>query len=219
MASIFGSKSKSFMTMSISPQGESSISRSKPRDKKVEESWALLEDISLYDNESWNDPRDFARPVKICSGPHDTQYCMENPEEAFVEYASSRTDEAGGEQNRNSSSPKRVHFVNTITIVRKEDEPEEEVEEEEEEDDPEYINTNPPSPPNPSNSFIIEKVSKLNSFLESLNLVPQSSNTQFICTKENDGDIMFVEIIKKYNDSSKGELEEDESAVTGELGI
>ncbi|GKC09923.1 hypothetical protein Tco_1001533, partial [Tanacetum coccineum] len=81
-------------------------------------------DLTLYDNESWNDPRDFAKPVKaislpqdvpstsdhrfielenqvqrlmeahlapksyvqvnkiassceICSGPHDTQYCME----------------------------------------------------------------------------------------------------------------------------------------------
>nr|GEV21926.1 zinc finger, CCHC-type [Tanacetum cinerariifolium] len=33
---------------------------------------------------------------EICSGPHDTQYCMENPEQAFVDYASSRTDEAGG---------------------------------------------------------------------------------------------------------------------------
>ncbi|GKE96212.1 hypothetical protein Tco_1581067, partial [Tanacetum coccineum] len=33
---------------------------------------------------------------KICSGPHDTQYCMEDPEQAFVEYAYSRTDEAGG---------------------------------------------------------------------------------------------------------------------------
>ncbi|GJV46528.1 MAK10-like protein [Tanacetum coccineum] len=32
---------------------------------------------------------------EICSGPHDTQYCMENPEQAFVDYASSRTDEAG----------------------------------------------------------------------------------------------------------------------------
>ncbi|GKB75720.1 hypothetical protein Tco_0942615 [Tanacetum coccineum] len=107
----------------------------------TEESWALLEDLALYDNESWNDPRDFAKPVKaislpqdvpstsdrrlielenqvqrlmeahlammqptqvnkitssceICSGPHDTQYCMENPKQAFVEYASSRTDEA-----------------------------------------------------------------------------------------------------------------------------
>ncbi|GKB96591.1 MAK10-like protein, partial [Tanacetum coccineum] len=90
--------------------------------------------------ESWNDPRDFAKPVKaialpqdvpstsdcllielknqvqclmkaylslthptqvnrittaceICSGPHDTQYCMEDPKQAFVEYTSSRTDE------------------------------------------------------------------------------------------------------------------------------
>ncbi|GJV48278.1 MAK10-like protein [Tanacetum coccineum] len=115
----------------------------KLRDLNAEESWALLEDLALYDNESWNDPRDFAKPVKaialpqdvlstsdrrlielenqvqrlmkahlaptqptqvnkittsceICSGPHDTQYCMEDPEQAFVEYASSRTDEAGG---------------------------------------------------------------------------------------------------------------------------
>ncbi|GJU41255.1 hypothetical protein Tco_1194212 [Tanacetum coccineum] len=110
-------------------------------DRNVKESWALLEDLALYDNKSWNDPRDFAKPVKaislpqdvpstsdrrliklknrvqrlmeahlalmqptqvnkittsceICSGPHDTQYCMEDPEQAFVEYASSRTDEA-----------------------------------------------------------------------------------------------------------------------------
>ncbi|GJU24821.1 MAK10-like protein [Tanacetum coccineum] len=115
----------------------------KLRDRNAEESWALLEDLTLYDNESWNDPRDFAKPVKaialpqdipstsdrrlielenqvqclmeahlaptqptqvnkittsceICSGPHDTHYCMEDPEQAFVEYASSRTDEAGG---------------------------------------------------------------------------------------------------------------------------
>ncbi|GJR49377.1 MAK10-like protein [Tanacetum coccineum] len=33
---------------------------------------------------------------EICSGPHDTQYCMEDPEQAFIEYASSHTDEAGG---------------------------------------------------------------------------------------------------------------------------
>ncbi|GJX33921.1 hypothetical protein Tco_0245478 [Tanacetum coccineum] len=118
----------------------------KLRDLNPEESWAILEDLALYDNESWNDPRDFAKPVKaitlpqdvpstsdrrlielknqvqrlmeahlaltqptqvnkittpceICSGPHDTQNCMENPEQAFVEYASSRTDEAGGPFN------------------------------------------------------------------------------------------------------------------------
>ncbi|GKB18436.1 hypothetical protein Tco_0852359 [Tanacetum coccineum] len=32
---------------------------------------------------------------EICSGPHNTQYYMEDPKQAFVEYASSRTDEAG----------------------------------------------------------------------------------------------------------------------------
>ncbi|GJX15015.1 hypothetical protein Tco_0206773 [Tanacetum coccineum] len=91
------------------------------REKNAEESWALIEDLTLYDNKSWNDLRDFAKPVKaisltqdasdrhlielenqvqclmeahlalkpfiqvnkiasscgICSGPHDTQYCME----------------------------------------------------------------------------------------------------------------------------------------------
>ncbi|GKE52558.1 hypothetical protein Tco_1487714 [Tanacetum coccineum] len=115
----------------------------KLRHRNTKESWALLEDLALYDNESWNDPRDFAKSVKaiylpqdvprtsdrrliklenqvqrlmeahlapmqptqvnkitssceICSGPHDTHYCIENPEQAFVEYASSCTDEAGG---------------------------------------------------------------------------------------------------------------------------
>ncbi|GJW90386.1 hypothetical protein Tco_0167939 [Tanacetum coccineum] len=111
-------------------------------DRNAKESWALLEDLSLYENESWNNPRDFATPVKaislpqdvpstsdrhlieiknqvqrlmeahlapmlptqvnkittlceICSYPHDTQYCMEDPEQAFVEYASSQTNETG----------------------------------------------------------------------------------------------------------------------------
>ncbi|GKE31796.1 hypothetical protein Tco_1451118, partial [Tanacetum coccineum] len=97
----------------------------------------------IFDNKSWNDPRDFAKPVKaislpqdavstsdrrfielnnqvqrlmeahlapkppvqvnkitslceICSGPHDTQYCMENPEQAFIDYASLCIDEAEG---------------------------------------------------------------------------------------------------------------------------
>ncbi|GJX13859.1 hypothetical protein Tco_0205617 [Tanacetum coccineum] len=141
----------------------------KLHDRNAEESWALLEDLALYDNESWNNPRDFAKPVMvislpqgvpstsnrrlikledqvqrlmeahldpkssaqvnkityscdICSGPHDTQYCMENPEQAFVDYASSRSNEVGGEQNRSSSSPKHVYFINTITVIRKEDE-------------------------------------------------------------------------------------------------
>ncbi|GKA29188.1 MAK10-like protein [Tanacetum coccineum] len=115
---------------------------------------ALLEDLALYDNESWNDPRDFTKPVKaialpqdvpstsdrrlielenrvqclmeahlaliqptqvnkittpceICSGPHDTQYCMEDPEQAFVKYASLRTDEVRG----NPMAPKSIAAI------------------------------------------------------------------------------------------------------------
>ncbi|GKD55872.1 hypothetical protein Tco_1289259 [Tanacetum coccineum] len=37
-----------------------------------------------------------ASSCEICGDPHDTQYCMENSEQAFVDYASSRTDKAGG---------------------------------------------------------------------------------------------------------------------------
>ncbi|GKC11786.1 hypothetical protein Tco_1008568 [Tanacetum coccineum] len=81
----------------------------KLHDRNTKESWALLEDLALYDNESWNDPRDFAKPVKEITLPKDVlstsdrrlielenQSCMDDPEQAFVEYVSLRTDEAGG---------------------------------------------------------------------------------------------------------------------------
>ncbi|GJU50383.1 MAK10-like protein [Tanacetum coccineum] len=81
----------------------------KLRDRNAKESWALLEDLALYDNESWNNPRDFAKPVKAISLPQDVpnlqwvphdrhSYCMENLEQAFFNYASSRIDEAGGKR-------------------------------------------------------------------------------------------------------------------------
>nr|GFB11050.1 MAK10-like protein [Tanacetum cinerariifolium] len=47
---------------------------------------------------------------EICSGPHDTQYCMKNPEQALVDYASSRTDEA-----RAHLAPKQLVQVKKIT--------------------------------------------------------------------------------------------------------
>ncbi|GJU95390.1 MAK10-like protein [Tanacetum coccineum] len=78
----------------------------KLRDLNAEEYWALLEDIALYDNEIQRLMEAHLAPTQptqvnkittlceICSGPHDTQYLMEDPEQAFVEYASLRTDEA-----------------------------------------------------------------------------------------------------------------------------
>ncbi|GKF33884.1 hypothetical protein Tco_0107084, partial [Tanacetum coccineum] len=41
------------------------------RDRNAKESWALLKDLALYDNESWNDPWDFAKPIKAISLPQD----------------------------------------------------------------------------------------------------------------------------------------------------
>ncbi|GJV54294.1 zinc finger, CCHC-type containing protein [Tanacetum coccineum] len=43
----------------------------KLRDRNAVESWALLEDLALYDDKSWNDLRDFAKPVKQISLPQD----------------------------------------------------------------------------------------------------------------------------------------------------
>nr|GEU61979.1 MAK10-like protein [Tanacetum cinerariifolium] len=45
--------------------------RGKLRDRNAKESWALLEDLALYNNESWNNPRDFAKLVKAISLPQD----------------------------------------------------------------------------------------------------------------------------------------------------
>ncbi|GJY89174.1 hypothetical protein Tco_0503802 [Tanacetum coccineum] len=108
MASIFSSKSKSFMIMSIPLQSEPSISRpmaiSLPQDVPSTSERLLIELENQFQRlmEAHLDPKSFVQvnkitsPCEIRSGSHDTQYCMENPEQAFVDYASSRTDEAGG---------------------------------------------------------------------------------------------------------------------------
>ncbi|GJS21462.1 zinc finger, CCHC-type containing protein [Tanacetum coccineum] len=86
--------------------------------------------------------------------------------------------------------------------------------EEEEKDSPKNINVNPSTPPDPSVAFIIKKVLKFNSFFESLGLVPQSSDTEVVCTKGDDGEVMFIELIRKNDDSSEGEPEEEGSTIT-----
>ncbi|GJX22627.1 hypothetical protein Tco_0227072, partial [Tanacetum coccineum] len=82
-----------------------------------------------------------------------------------------------------------------------------------EENNPENIHVDPPTPPHPSVTFITEKVLKFNSFFESLGLVPLSSNTELICTKEEDGDVMFIEIIPKDDNSCIEEPEAGEREV------
>ncbi|GJY78494.1 zinc finger, CCHC-type containing protein [Tanacetum coccineum] len=51
--------------------GAPSAPDGKLRDKNAEESWEIIENLSLYDHEGWNDPRHFAKPVKAISLPHD----------------------------------------------------------------------------------------------------------------------------------------------------
>ncbi|GKA09746.1 hypothetical protein Tco_0689179 [Tanacetum coccineum] len=47
-----------------------------------------------YEKANMRKLKSYLKGFKQCS--HDTQYCMEDPEQAFVEYASSLTDEAEG---------------------------------------------------------------------------------------------------------------------------
>ncbi|GJV25538.1 hypothetical protein Tco_1378233 [Tanacetum coccineum] len=89
---------------------------------------------------------------------------------------------------------------------------------EEEKDSPENIHVNPSTSPDPSVVLITEKVLKFNSFFESLRLVPQSSDIEVVCTKRDDGEVMFIELIRKNNDSSEGEPEEEGSKATEGVG-
>ncbi|GJT32420.1 hypothetical protein Tco_0922839 [Tanacetum coccineum] len=144
---------------------------------------------------------------EICSGPHDTQYFMEDPKQAFVEYASSCIDEEG-----------EVHgSINVVTICHEQQsDPQDgraKENEEEEEDKPENIHFDSSTPPDTSLLFITKKVLNFNSFFESLGLVPPSSNTELICTKEEDGDVMFSEIVLKDDNSRKEEPEAGEHEV------
>ncbi|GKA90598.1 hypothetical protein Tco_0812468 [Tanacetum coccineum] len=248
----------------------------KLRDLNAEESWALLEDLALYDNESWNDPRDFAKPVKaialpqdvpinkittpceIYSGLHDTQYCMEDPEQAFVEYASSRTDEARGkwytfkpEQNnleglvfefmasqdarlskfeadfkrQQGEMTKKIDTVlkaitDQMTGTLPSDTPEEpqvnELDVEQKEGNPGNTNSYPHPQPDPFASITTKQVRKLNSMLESFGLVLQSSNTKFVCSKEDDGEVMFIEIIRDDDKPQNKGPNEGDGATTEE---
>nr|GEY17586.1 hypothetical protein [Tanacetum cinerariifolium] len=57
------------------------------------------------------------------------------------------------------------------------------------------------------------EVLKFNSFFESLGLVPPSSNTKLVFTKEEDDNVMFIEIVLKDDNSHKEEPETGEQEV------
>ncbi|GKA87202.1 hypothetical protein Tco_0808913 [Tanacetum coccineum] len=41
----------------------------KLHNKNVDESWEIIENLALYDHESWNDTKEFVKPVKAISTP------------------------------------------------------------------------------------------------------------------------------------------------------
>ncbi|GKA49801.1 hypothetical protein Tco_0742874 [Tanacetum coccineum] len=90
--------------------------------------------------------------------------------------------------------------------------------EDEEKDSPENIHVNPSTPPDPPVAFITEKFLKFTSFFKSLGLVPQSSDTEVVCIKGDDGEVLFIELIRKNDDSSEGESEEEGSTTTEGVG-
>ncbi|GJT90525.1 hypothetical protein Tco_1079370 [Tanacetum coccineum] len=134
---------------------------------------------------------------EICSGPHDTQYYMEDPEQAFVEYASISVRRSG-----------RVS-INTITIHPKQLSDSHDSTKVNEEEERGSLENHPdfPTPPDPSIAFITEKILKFNSLFESLRLVSPSPNAELVCTKEEDGDVMFIKIILRDDNSHKEETE------------
>nr|GEU57606.1 MAK10-like protein [Tanacetum cinerariifolium] len=197
---------------------------------------------------------------EICSGPNDTQYCMENLEQAFVDYASSRTDEARDKwytfklefgdtynpsrevtQTLGGDNPKipkvifQPHLIGSNPTVQSQtvlsttpiinqiwkdlyptswhlktlDCPGQE-----EEGNLGYTNSNPYPQPDPLASIVIEQVRKLNLMLESLGLVPRSPNSKFVCSKEDDGEVMFIKIIQDDDEPQNEGPNESEGATT-----
>ncbi|GKB76676.1 hypothetical protein Tco_0943571 [Tanacetum coccineum] len=197
----------------------------KLRDRNAKESWALLEDLALYDNESWNDPRDFAKPVKAIALPQDVPSTSDRLVPMTLSIAWKILSKpllnthpcVPMKRETRNAQPMFMARSAAVTIHPKkksesrDDKPEENGEEEK--NNLENIHANPFAPPDPSIPFITKIVLKLNLFFESLGLVPQSSNTKLVCTKGDDNDVMYIEIVKTDDDSHKEEPKAGEQEV------
>ncbi|GKB56390.1 zinc finger, CCHC-type containing protein, partial [Tanacetum coccineum] len=135
------------------------------RDLNLEESWAILEDLALYDNESWNDPRDFVKPVKAIALPQDVPMVPTTLSVAW-------------------KTPNKPSLNTHPHVLMKWE--------------------------------VSEQVRKLNSMLGSLGLVPQSSNTKFVCSKEDDREVMFIKIIRDDDEPQNEGPNDGEGATTEE---
>ncbi|GJW35281.1 hypothetical protein Tco_0058201 [Tanacetum coccineum] len=144
---------------------------------------------------------------------------MEDPEQAFVEYASSCTDEAGGlvsnfmasqdarlskfeadfKQQQSEMTNKMDTVLKAITYQIAGTLPSDTVK-------------NPKLNASQFYLLILTQIWTRNAqTMSKLRLVPQSSDTKVICTKRDDIEVMFIELIRKNDDSSEREPEEEGS--------
>nr|GEU42957.1 integrase, catalytic region, zinc finger, CCHC-type, peptidase aspartic, catalytic [Tanacetum cinerariifolium] len=133
-------------------------------EESLSEAWThfkdLLQKVPHHGIDLWLQPTQVNKITTSCdiySVPHDTQYCIEDLEQAFVEYASSCTDEAGCSINAIT-----IHFKkqsNSYDKKAKENE-------EEENNSPENIHVNPSTPPDPS---VVSSLKKYSNSIHSSN--------------------------------------------------
>ncbi|GJR93256.1 hypothetical protein Tco_0265430 [Tanacetum coccineum] len=118
-------------------------------------------------------------------------------------------------------NPKLGTSINAITIHPKQPDESQvnESEVEQTEDNPKDPNSNPHLQPDPLASIATEQAQKLNSMLESLGLVPQSSNTKFVGSKKDDGEVMFIEIIRDDDEPQNKDPNKGEGATAKEIVV
>nr|GEY17959.1 zinc finger, CCHC-type [Tanacetum cinerariifolium] len=244
------------------------------RDLNPEESWAILEDLAFYDNESWNDPKDFAKPVKAIALPQDVpstsdyqsllrvksavvpttlsiawkilnkpslnthpripmkrkQSEMTNKIDTVLKAITDRiagtlpsdivknpklgTHPVSSARSYPTMDPQcstQIHSsINAIMIhpkLQSDSRYDRTKQNEEEKRDSPESHSNSSTPPDPSISFLFEKVLKFNSLFESLGLVMWSllGLLRSFIAQEEDGNVMFIEIIPKDDYSCKEE--------------
>nr|GEV65028.1 MAK10-like protein [Tanacetum cinerariifolium] len=90
----------------------------KLRTRNTKESWALLEDIAFYENESWNDPSDFAKTVKEISLPQD-QDDMISKINLFWKAVSKKLDDTPVRDTAGNTAA-QMNFTSTNNLTRKE---------------------------------------------------------------------------------------------------
>ncbi|GJV47960.1 hypothetical protein Tco_1438172 [Tanacetum coccineum] len=179
----------------------------KLRDLNPEESWTILEDLALYENESWNDPRDFVKLVKAIALPQDV------PNTRLSKF------EADFKQQQSEMTNKIDTVLKAITDRITGTLPSDTVK------NPK-LGTHPVlsarSYPTTDPQCSTQVHSSINTITihpkqpENPKLVPQSSNTKFVCSKEDDGEVMFIEIIRDDDEPQNEDPNKEEGATTEE---